>query len=148
MTTENVRGLKHFTDYFSDYQEQFVIIGGVATNFFLQEADFDGRVTKDIDLVVLANPNKPFADRLREYVTQGRYQIESDSGGNSRNYRFRKPELAEYPPQIEIFSTLPIALELRKGQQIVSLHTLREVMEKRGWKEVPKENLRISCKNM
>lgn len=123
MATDNVRGLKHFTDYFSDCQGQFVIIGGVATNFFLQEADFEGRVTKDIDLVVLANPNKPFADKLREYIMQGRYQIESDSSGNSRNYRFRKPELVEYPLQIEIFSPLPISLELRDGQQIVPFST-------------------------
>lgn len=37
--SDTVHGLKHFTDYFSEENEQFVIIGGVATNYFLLEND-------------------------------------------------------------------------------------------------------------
>jgi hypothetical protein len=119
----DVPGLKHFSDYFLDCNTQFVIIGGVATNYFLIENDRVGRRTRDIDLVVLANPNRAFADKLREYITAGRYQIESDSGGNARNYRFRNPEGSDFPKQIEIFSTAPISLALREGQFIVPFAT-------------------------
>lgn len=121
--SDAVQGLKHFTDYFRDLNEQFVIIGGVATSYFLLENDLVGRRTRDIDLVVLANPNLDFADRLRDYITLGRFQVESDAGGNARNYRFRNPEIDEFPKQIEIFSNAPIALALREGQQIVPFIT-------------------------
>lgn len=120
---DEVQGLKNFTDHFRDYNEQFVIIGGVATNYFLIENDLMGRRTRDIDLVVLANPNIDFADRLRGYINAGRFQIESDSGKSARNYRFRHPEVPNFPKQIEIFSRVPISLILREGQQIVPFTT-------------------------
>lgn len=121
--SESVDGLKHFTSYFSDHTAQFVIIGGVAANYCLLENDLVGRRTRDIDLVVLANPNQSFADHLRNYITAGRYQIESDAGGNARNYRFRNPEAEEFPKQLEIFSAAPISLQLQAGQRIIPFST-------------------------
>lgn len=121
--TDTVHGLKHFSDYFSEDAGYFVIIGGVATNYFLQENDLVGRRTRDIDLVVLANPNQAFADKMREYVSAGKYRIESDAGGNARNYRFRNPEQELFPKQIEIFSAVPIELKLRDGQTIIPFAT-------------------------
>lgn len=120
---DEVHGLKHFTNFFAQLSEHYVIIGGIATNFFLFANDLITRRTKDIDLVVLANPNQLFADRLRDYVTQGRYQIEADSAGKKRNYRFRNPGDAVYPKQIEVFSTAPLELELHAGQRIVPFVT-------------------------
>lgn len=121
--SEVVPGLRHFADYFRGHSDQFVIIGGVATNYFLVENDLVGRRTRDIDLAVLANPNQPFADKLREYVTAGGYQIESDAGGHARNYRFRNPQVVDFPKQVEIFSTAPLSLQLRPGQTIVPFAT-------------------------
>jgi hypothetical protein len=120
---DEVHGLKHFTDHFAQLSDQYVIIGGIATNYFLLANDLITRRTKDIDLVVLANPNQVFADRLRDYASLGRYQIETDSSGKKRNYRFRNPEVAEYPKQIEIFSAAPLELILGTDQRIVPFLT-------------------------
>ena len=78
MSLDEVVGFEHFAKFFSGFRDHYVVIGGIATIFSLESAGAPGRPTKDIDLVVLANPNKPFADKLREYVTLGSYQIESD----------------------------------------------------------------------
>lgn len=121
--SDKVHGLKHFTDFFAQLSEHYVIIGGIATNHFLHANDLITRTTKDIDLVVLANPNQLFADKLRDYVLKGRYQIETDSAGNKRNYRFRDPQEAAHPKQIEIFSTAPLDLALEPGQRVVPFVT-------------------------
>lgn len=121
--SDDVHGLKHFTDFFTPLSDHYVIIGGIATNYFLRANDLLTRRTKDIDLVVLANSNQLFADKLRDYVTQGRYQIEADSTGKKRNYRFRNPEEALYPRQIEVFSTAPLELVLNADQRIVPFVT-------------------------
>ena len=120
----SVHGLDHFIRYFKEYSLHYVIIGGIATNYFLLENDLDGRQTKDIDLVVLANPNNAFADKLREYVTIGQYQsINTDSC----NYRFRNPIEPSFPKQIEIFSTCPLSLKLKDKQKIVPLKTSESI---------------------
>ena len=116
----SIHGLDHFVEYFKEYSSHYVIIGGIATNYFLVENDLYGRQTKDIDLVVLANPNKAFADRLREYVTIGQYQ---SMNADSCNYRFRSPLEPAFPKQIEIFSTLPMSLDLKDKQKIVPFKT-------------------------
>ena len=79
-------GYAHFAEFFSDYREHYVIIGGIATIFSLESAGLAGRPTKDIDPVVLANPNRPFADRLREYVLSGEYQVEAEPPQPSPRY--------------------------------------------------------------
>jgi hypothetical protein len=123
MPLDAVKGLSHFAEYFAAYRSQYVLIGGVAAIFSLEKAARAGRPTKDLDIVVLANPNRAFADRLREYVTLGGYAIESDGGDAARNYRFSKPAQPEFPVQIEIFSTLPLEFSLRDGQTIVPFST-------------------------
>jgi Nucleotidyl transferase AbiEii toxin, Type IV TA system len=123
MSLDNIAGFEHFAKFFSEFRDHYVVIGGIATIFSLEAAGALGRPTKDIDLVVLANPNKFFTDKLREYITNGGYQIESDAEQGSRNYRFRKPLSPDFPFQIEIFSTVPLNMELRDGQVIVPFST-------------------------
>lgn len=123
MSLDSIIGFGHFAQFFAAFRDHYVVIGGIATIFSLEAAGTFGRPTKDIDLVVLANPNEFFADKLREYITSGGYQIESDARQGSRNYRFRKPLSPEFPFQIEIFSTAPLNMELRDGQVIVPFPT-------------------------
>jgi phosphoglycolate phosphatase-like HAD superfamily hydrolase len=90
--SDEVHGLKHFTEYFAQLSDQYVIIGGIATNYLLLANDLITRRTKDIVLVVLTNPNQNFADKLRDYVGLGRYRIKSGLSSKNRNYRFRNPK--------------------------------------------------------
>lgn len=123
MSLDGIVGYKHFADYFSAFRGHYVVIGGIATMFSLEVAGQPSRPTKDIDLVILANPDITFADRLREYVTLGGYEIEGDSGSSSQNFRFRRPKNTAFPFQIEIFSTWPIDLQLHEDQKIIPFST-------------------------
>ena len=53
-----VHGLEHFSNYFDDVKDMFVIVGGVASSILMDEAGQDFRKTKDIDLVIIANPSE------------------------------------------------------------------------------------------
>lgn len=120
---DKVRGLSHFMENFSAESNEFVIIGGIATMFGLEDSGIKARATKDIDLVVLSNPNLNFADKIKKYVRDGGYQISERTDGKARNYRFDKPERDEYPIQIEILSTTAFNFELRDGQRIIPMET-------------------------
>lgn len=45
-----VTGLDFFTEYFKDYKESYILIGGAATYRWLDLAGFPYRVTKDLDI--------------------------------------------------------------------------------------------------
>lgn len=120
---DRVRGLSHFSEYFAAEKNTFVIIGGIAAMFSLESSGIQARATKDIDLVILANPNIAFADKLKNYVREGGYEINVGSVGAARNYRFRKPINIDFPQQVEIFSSTDFDFQLRPGQEIVPIET-------------------------
>jgi uncharacterized protein YbbC (DUF1343 family) len=45
-------GLEHFGDFFKNYSEQYILIGGSACSLVLDEFDEDFRKTKDLDLII------------------------------------------------------------------------------------------------
>lgn len=48
-----IHGLDKFREYFQDFKDNYVIIGGLASYLLLDDAGFDmARATKDIDLVL------------------------------------------------------------------------------------------------
>jgi len=51
---------------------------GIATMFSLESTGIGTRATKDIDLVILINPNTQFADKLRTYVRDGALLLRVD----------------------------------------------------------------------
>ena len=44
--------LDTFSNYFSSFNEQYVLIGGTATMLLLSEVGFSSRTTKDLDIVL------------------------------------------------------------------------------------------------
>ena len=48
-----VRGIESFRDWFHDYEDQYVIIGGTACDLLMTEEGLDFRATKDIDMVLI-----------------------------------------------------------------------------------------------
>ena len=48
-----VRGIESFRDWFHDYKDQYVIIGGTACDLLMREEGLDFRATKDIDMVLI-----------------------------------------------------------------------------------------------
>jgi len=46
-----IKGLDIFKEFFRDYQEQYVLIGGAACDIVFQEADLPFCATKNLDNV-------------------------------------------------------------------------------------------------
>lgn len=47
-----VKGLDKFKEYFLDFKDNYVIIGGTACSVILRNADMKPRATKDIDMIL------------------------------------------------------------------------------------------------
>lgn len=119
----DIQGLDHFAEYFRDVNEMFVIIGGVASFLLMDIAGQKFRPTKDIDLVIIANPSQPFTTKLKHYIEEGGYEIQEKADGTPTFYRFRKPKNTDYPVQIEVFSNNADQMVLTERQHLIPVKT-------------------------
>lgn len=103
-----VKGLKLFTDYFYDYQDSYVLIGGAAADIWLENSNLPFRLTRDLDIILVIEAlKKDFVLHFWEFVKKGKYKTLQKSNGKPKVYRFVKPDEEEYPFQLEIFSRKP-----------------------------------------
>jgi hypothetical protein len=99
-----VRGLERFREFFRDFYQHFVLIGGTACEILLQEKG-GFRATKDIDiLILLEKMDRAFAARFGQFIRAGAYEPYASHDGKRHFYRFVKPAHADFPPQIELLS--------------------------------------------
>ena len=52
-------GLKVFKEYFRDYTQQYVLIGGAACDIIFEEQATAFRATKDLDIVLIVEALAP-----------------------------------------------------------------------------------------
>ena len=98
-----VKGLRRFTDFFQDYRDAYVFIGGAACDVWLTSQYLRFRATKDLDMVLLVEAlASPFFNRFWEFVRQGKYASIEEATGRPRFYRFRKPKTPDFPEMIEL----------------------------------------------
>ncbi len=115
-----VRGLDNFKEYFKDYNNQYIIIGGTACSLNFDEIGLEYRSTKDIDLVFVVEAiTNDFVNKFWDYINNGEYRIKEKSSGKKIFYRFSKPEKKEFPEMIEIFSINSNILEISFNQRII-----------------------------
>lgn len=117
-----VKGLDIFHNYFSEYTDQYVLIGGAACSisFAEQEMDF-GRTTKDLDMVLIVEAQtKEFGDRFWRFITDGGYRNKARSNGKPQFYRFDKPIDSRFPKMIELFARNEFILE--SGAMLTPIH--------------------------
>lgn len=113
-------GLDRFRDFFRDYGEHYVLIGGVAAMQWLEEAGLHVRATKDFDLVLLVeNLDDRFLNHFWQFVKEGGYSNLQKSTSSRIYYRFTAPQENDFPAMLEIFSRAPDGLELWDDQNIV-----------------------------
>ena len=77
-----VRGLDVFKEFFRDFQNQYVLIGGAACDIIFTKSDLMFRATKDLDMVLIIESLTP------------------------QFYRFDKPKVPDFPYMIELFAKL------------------------------------------
>jgi len=108
-----VRGIEKFKEYFKDFPDSYVIIGGTACDITIEQAGLKPRATNDIDIILIVEVlNKDFVAQFWEFIKSGNYEKCEKSEEARQYYRFRKPEISDYPLQIEIFSRIPDILDL------------------------------------
>jgi len=108
-----VKGIDQFKAHFEDFNDRYVLIGGVACFLALDEAGLDFRLTKDLDIVLCVEAlDAEFAEVFWDFVQRGRYKNTQKSTGKKLFYRFYDPEDVTFPYMLELFSRIPDALKL------------------------------------
>ncbi|TPG88267.1 hypothetical protein EAH72_33465 [Pseudomonas caspiana] len=115
---QKIRGLEIFGQHFSEFRDQYVLIGGVASWLTMDEAGESFRATKDLDIVLVIEAlNTEFVEAFWDFILAGGYAIKQVGGGGVEGqghpvfYRFQNPEDEAYPVQIELFSRAPEGIE-------------------------------------
>ena len=101
-----VAGLLKFKEYFKDYADSYVLIGGAACD----------RATRDLDMVLIVEALTPeFAGIFWDFIKDGDYRHISGSTGKPQFYRFDKPQVEGFPKMIELFSRTDFELKSHIG---------------------------------
>lgn len=101
-------GLELFRQYFADFADQYVLIGGTASYLAMDAAGLDARLTKDLDIVLLAEALTPeFGRAFWNFVDAGAYQVQQETAAPHCFYRFSKPADPAFPAMLELFSRIP-----------------------------------------
>ena len=99
-----VKGLDTFRKYFADYEEQYVLIGGVACDILFESNEMSFRATRDLDMVLIIEALTPeFGEKFWKFIVDGKYRNKATNGSNPQFYRFDKPEDDNFPKMIELF---------------------------------------------
>ena len=121
-------GIEVFRNHFSDYKDQYVLIGGMACDLLLDEAGLDFRLTKDIDMVLIVEAlTEDFAAALWDFIDQGGYEARQRSTGKHEYYRFVKPKVPGYPSMIELFARPTKSIRLDYQGDLVPIHISDEL---------------------
>jgi hypothetical protein len=115
------RGLEHFTEYFKDHENDYVIIGGGAAAAYLEDEGLEFRATQDIDMVLFTSNSKELNAKITDYIYLGEYELNERTEGTPRYYRFTKPQKDEFPKIVEIFSRNENEIELKDKQYIIPI---------------------------
>src|SRR5688572_28118142 len=117
-----VRGLSKFKDYFKNFPNSYVVIGGTACELVLEAAGLTARATKDIDIILVVEAlDRGFVVRFWNFVKAGNYQRVEQSEGEGKYYRFTKPEAEGFPMQVELFSRQPDVLTVPEGAKLTPI---------------------------
>lgn len=128
-----VKGLDKFKEYFFDFKDNYVIIGGAACSVILRDADIKPRATKDIDIILVVERMTPeFGRRFWKFVHDGNYVMRErkrDEGKEpvSELFRFQKPQTEGFPSQIELLARQPEILSVPDGFHLTPIPVGEEV---------------------
>ena len=100
-----IQGLEVFKEYFRDYKDHYVLIGGSALDIVLENTGVEARVTKDLDIVLIAEAmTADFGKQLWKFINDGGYNNRARSDGTPQYFRFEEPVVQSFPAMIEILS--------------------------------------------
>lgn len=122
-----VKGLNIFRDFFRDFTDHYILIGGTACDIALHLAGATFRATKDLDIVLCIEAlNNDFVKTFWDFIRQGGYEIHRLSSGKRQYFRFQKPTNTDFPKMLELFSRTPDMLILPEDRHLTPVPTDEE----------------------
>jgi len=151
-------GLSHFEEYFREFKDDYVVVGGFATLMLLdRHLERHGKATHDIDLVLLTSSSIEMAQQIKRYISEGKYTIQKGKKDAYLYYRFLNPEIEGFAKEIELFASDEQSLKLEDNQRIIpidpeeGLYSLSAIMLDKEYFEVIKKNIdhshQVPCTN-
>lgn len=128
-----VIGLEKFKEYFLDFKENYVIIGGTACSILLRDTDMKPRATKDIDMILVVEKMSPeFGSQFWKFINDADYEIKEIKRDEEKEpvpilFRFTKPKKEGYPLQIELLSKAPDVITVPEGFHLTPIPVGEEV---------------------
>lgn len=117
-----VVGLDKFREFFKDYLDSYVIIGGTACDILLTNEGLIPRATKDIDIILVIERLTPeFVTRLWQFIKAGGYRSLLKEPEQRKYYRFTDPADRDFPRQIELFSRIPDSIDNRESARFTRI---------------------------
>lgn len=118
-----VHGLEKFREYFEEYTNQYVFIGGTACDILMGELGAPFRATKDLDMVLIIEAlNADFGETFWKFIKDGGYEHREKNDGKNQFYRFTEPRDPAFPKMIELFSKHPGNLEQKFDGGLTPIH--------------------------
>ena len=121
-------GIDKIREYLGNFNVNYVIIGGTACNLNLEDADLQGRATKDIDMIVVCEAiSSEYVRQFWTFIKAGGYkvcQMNTKDGVKRSFYRFIEPTDVSFPAYIELFSRIPDGIQMPEN-----VHTIHFDME-------------------
>lgn len=69
-----VGGLHLFTEYFTDYRDQYILIGGTACDVHFTQREIAFRATQDLDIILVVEAlNDTFVSHFWQFIHDGEY---------------------------------------------------------------------------
>ncbi|MBR5876837.1 MAG: hypothetical protein IKZ10_08395 [Akkermansia sp.] len=101
--------IRYFCDYFSPYQESYVLIGGAACATWYKDYTPGFRATRDLDIVlILEQLHSDFVEAFLQFIHQAGYKqwekFNPDGETKKVMYRFISPSDMKAPEQLELLS--------------------------------------------
>ncbi len=82
-----IRGQQIFIEQFADFQDCYVVIGGLAVDVLMNEHDVPFRLTKDFDIILLVEALRPeFFEEFWAFIQAGNYERKEISIGPKKYY--------------------------------------------------------------
>lgn len=100
-------GLRTFSNFFKDFNDSYIVIGGAACDDYFEREGIEFRVTKDIDIILVVEAiNDDFIAHFWKFIKEGKYE-KNEQSEERQYYRFINPETEDFPAQVELFSRTP-----------------------------------------
>lgn len=118
-----VKGLNIWKEYFAEFTDNYVLIGGAACHWYEEEYAQTPRATKDLDMILVVEAiSADYGSRFWDFIKAGKYTSRQRGEGKHEYFRFMNPEDGRFPQQVELFSRKAGELQLPADARLEPIH--------------------------